>query len=209
MHVASVLQRLLTLLLPLTHAAVDMQVCKVYVGSFNTAPIRSDINPYGPELFNKEQEDLLTDLYEIPQRSCDRKVQPRCVCVCRGACADADVLTRITQINEFVKRVRAFRIHMLIISHLRKQMPVMMGKKSTQVCCPRLWEWRSCALGIPTGQAVRQPGQRVSSSAARTPPATRCVHWTTRINHVHAFHTVVTGCPAQVTFPTSTATGRS
>lgn len=50
------------------------QVCKVYVGSFNTAPIRSDVNPYGPELFNKEQEDLLNDLYEIPQRSCDRKV---------------------------------------------------------------------------------------------------------------------------------------
>ena len=50
-------------------------MCKVYVGSFNTAPIRADVNPYGPELFNKEQEDLLSDLYEIPQRSCDRKVR--------------------------------------------------------------------------------------------------------------------------------------
>ena len=28
--------------------------------------------------------------------------------------------------------MRAFKIHMLIINHLRKQMPVMMGKKATQ-----------------------------------------------------------------------------
>lgn len=50
-------------------------MCKVYVGSFSTGPIRNDINPYGPELFQKEQEDLLTDLYEIPHRACDRKVR--------------------------------------------------------------------------------------------------------------------------------------
>ena len=53
-----------------------VQVCKVYLGSFNAdAPIRSDLNPAGVELFNKEQGDLLNDLYEIPQRSCDRKVR--------------------------------------------------------------------------------------------------------------------------------------
>lgn len=32
------------------------------------------MNPSGEELFNKEQSDLLQDLFEIPQRSCDRKV---------------------------------------------------------------------------------------------------------------------------------------
>lgn len=49
------------------------------------------------------------------------------------AAPSARVITGFTpQVNEFVKRVRAFKIHMLIISHLRKQMPVMMGKKSTQ-----------------------------------------------------------------------------
>ena len=53
------------------------QVCKVYLGSFNAgAPIRSDLNPAGRELFEKEQGALLNDLYEIPQRSCDRKVRP-------------------------------------------------------------------------------------------------------------------------------------
>ena len=54
-----------------------VQVCKVYIGSFNAdKPIRTDMNPSGEELFNKEQSDLLQDLFEIPQRSCDRKVHP-------------------------------------------------------------------------------------------------------------------------------------
>lgn len=54
---------------------MPLQVCKVYIGSFNAdKPIRTDMNPSGEELFNKEQSDLLQDLFEIPQRSCDRKV---------------------------------------------------------------------------------------------------------------------------------------
>ena len=47
----------------------------MYLGSFNDKPIRTDLNPHGRELFEKEQENLLQDLYEIPQRSCDRKVR--------------------------------------------------------------------------------------------------------------------------------------
>ncbi|KAK9821078.1 hypothetical protein WJX74_009623 [Apatococcus lobatus] len=85
------------------------EVCKVYIGSFNAdKPIREDVNPYCRDLFEREQNDLLQDLFDIPQRSCDRKV------------------------NEFVKRVRAARIHILIMGHLRKQMPVMMGKNKAQ-----------------------------------------------------------------------------
>ena len=57
----------------------NRQVCKVYLGSFNAdKPIRADLNPAGIELFAKEQGDLLNDLYEIPQRSCDRKACPIC-----------------------------------------------------------------------------------------------------------------------------------
>ena len=37
-----------------------------------------------------------------------------------------------TQVNEFVKRVRAAKIHILIMGHLRKQMPAMMGKQKAQ-----------------------------------------------------------------------------
>lgn len=48
----------------------------MYIGSFNAdKPVRSDLNPAGVELFEKEQSDLLQDLYDIPQRACDRKVE--------------------------------------------------------------------------------------------------------------------------------------
>ena len=48
------------------------------------------MNPYGKPLFEAEQKQLLADLYDIPQRSTDRKI------------------------NEFVKRVRAAKIHILV-----------------------------------------------------------------------------------------------
>ncbi|KAK0600468.1 hypothetical protein LWI29_015318 [Acer saccharum] len=37
-----------------------------------------------------------------------------------------------SQINEFVKRARAAKIHAYIISHLKKEMPAMIGKAKTQ-----------------------------------------------------------------------------
>ena len=37
-----------------------------------------------------------------------------------------------SQVNEFVKRVRAAKIHILIMGHLRKKMPAMMGKQKAQ-----------------------------------------------------------------------------
>jgi hypothetical protein len=37
-----------------------------------------------------------------------------------------------SQINEFVKRARAAKIHAYIISHLKKEMPAMMGKAKAQ-----------------------------------------------------------------------------
>ena len=42
----------------------------------------------------------------MPQRSCDRKV------------------------NELVKRVRALRVHLLLLQHLKKLMPALMFKQS-------------------------------------------------------------------------------
>jgi len=85
------------------------EVCRVYVGSFNAdAPINEEKNPYGRPLFEAEQKELLASLYDIPQRSCDRKI------------------------NEFVKRVRAAKIHLLLVGHLRKQMPSMFGRDKAQ-----------------------------------------------------------------------------
>lgn len=49
----------------------------------------------------------MQELTSIPQKSCDRKV------------------------SELVKRVRALRVHLLIIQHLKKQMPALLFKQSS------------------------------------------------------------------------------
>lgn len=36
------------------------------------------------------------------------------------------------QVNEFVKRIRAAKIHIMIVGHLRGKMPAMMGKQKAQ-----------------------------------------------------------------------------
>ncbi|KAH9798073.1 hypothetical protein KPL71_006076 [Citrus sinensis] len=85
------------------------EVVRVYIGSFNDKPINGEVvGPIEQELFEKEQDDLLMDLIDIPKKACDR------------------------QINEFVKRARAAKIHAYIISHLKKEMPAMMGKAKAQ-----------------------------------------------------------------------------
>ncbi|GLT83599.1 hypothetical protein SLE2022_018770 [Rubroshorea leprosula] len=85
------------------------EVVRVYIGSFNDKPVNENATgPIGKELFQKEQEDLLSDLKDIPKKACDRRI------------------------NEFVKRARAAKIHAYIISHLRKEMPAMMGKAKAQ-----------------------------------------------------------------------------
>ncbi|KAK7387117.1 hypothetical protein VNO78_27641 [Psophocarpus tetragonolobus] len=85
------------------------EVSRVYIGSFNDNTTNDSVGgPLGNELFQKEQDDLLSDLKDIPKKACDRKI------------------------NEFVKRARAAQIHAYIISHLKKQMPTMIGKAKAQ-----------------------------------------------------------------------------
>ncbi|CAN6560596.1 unnamed protein product [Malus baccata var. baccata] len=85
------------------------EVMRVYIGSFNDKPVNeAATGPVGKELFEREQEDLLADLKDIPKKACDRRI------------------------NEFVKRARAAKIHAYIISHLRKEMPAMLGKSKAQ-----------------------------------------------------------------------------
>ncbi|QCD77190.1 hypothetical protein DEO72_LG1g812 [Vigna unguiculata] len=85
------------------------EVSRVYIGSFNDKPIDEDfVSPLGRDLFEKEQSDLLADLLDIPKKSCDRRI------------------------NEFVKRARSAKIHAHIISHLKKEMPAIMGKAKAQ-----------------------------------------------------------------------------
>ncbi|KAJ8636104.1 hypothetical protein MRB53_010371 [Persea americana] len=85
------------------------EVMRVYIGSFNDKPVNETaVGPIGKELFEREQDDLLSDLKDIPKKACDRRI------------------------NEFVKRARAAKIHAYIISHLKKEMPAMMGKAKAQ-----------------------------------------------------------------------------
>ncbi|XP_059307172.1 EH domain-containing protein 1-like isoform X2 [Lycium ferocissimum] len=85
------------------------EVVRVYVGSFNDKAVNEEaVGPMGKDLFEKEQDDLLDDLIDIPKKACDRRI------------------------NEFVKRARAAKIHSYIISHLKKEMPALMGKSKTQ-----------------------------------------------------------------------------
>ncbi|KAF5728557.1 EH domain-containing protein 1 [Tripterygium wilfordii] len=85
------------------------EVVRVYIGSFNDKPINeATVNPMFRELFEKEQYDLLMDLVDIPKKACDRRI------------------------NEFVKRARAAKMHAYIISHLKKEMPAIMGKAKAQ-----------------------------------------------------------------------------
>ncbi|KAJ4792367.1 EH domain-containing protein 1 [Rhynchospora pubera] len=85
------------------------EVMRVYIGSFNDKPVNeSAVGPLGKELFEREQDDLLADLKDIPKKACDRRI------------------------NEFVKRARAAKIHAYIVSHLKKEMPAMMGKAKAQ-----------------------------------------------------------------------------
>ncbi|KAK6149359.1 hypothetical protein DH2020_016884 [Rehmannia glutinosa] len=52
------------------------EVMRVYIGSFNDKPINeAAAGPIGKALFEKEQDDLLTDLKDIPKKACDRRVQ--------------------------------------------------------------------------------------------------------------------------------------
>ncbi|XP_052202090.1 EH domain-containing protein 1-like [Diospyros lotus] len=85
------------------------EVVRVYIGSFNDKPVNEEaVGPMGKDLFEKEQDDLLADLIDIPKKACDRRI------------------------NEFVKRTRAAKIHAYIISQLKKEMPAVMGKSKTQ-----------------------------------------------------------------------------
>ena len=84
------------------------EVLRVYIGSYWDQPLVFTDNK---ELFDLEQKDLMRDLRDLPRNSAVRKI------------------------NELVKRIRTAKVHAYIISHLKDQMPMMMGhaKKQAQV----------------------------------------------------------------------------
>jgi len=83
------------------------EVCRVYIGSFRDGVY----NPMGrdnTDLFNKERNDLMRDLRNLPHNSVIRKI------------------------NDLVKRVRILKVHICVIHHLRDSMPSFMGVQAKQ-----------------------------------------------------------------------------
>ncbi|KAF8821299.1 sarcalumenin/eps15 family protein [Cardiosporidium cionae] len=78
------------------------EVMRVYVGSFWDQPLKNNDNR---QLFEEEANDLFSDIALLPRSSSLRKL------------------------NDFVKRMRTIKCHALLLTHLRKQIPLF-GKES-------------------------------------------------------------------------------
>lgn len=81
------------------------EVLRVFIGSFWDQPMAFTDNA---ELFEAEENDLLTELRNLPQNAAIRKI------------------------NEFVKRARLAKVHCFLIGVLRDKMPAMIGKEKKQ-----------------------------------------------------------------------------
>ncbi|XP_050302033.1 EH domain-containing protein 1-like isoform X2 [Anthonomus grandis grandis] len=78
------------------------EVVRVFIGSFWEEPLRFDINR---KLFEDETQDLFKDFQSLPKNSALRKL------------------------NDLIKRARLAKVHALVITELKKEMPVF-GKDS-------------------------------------------------------------------------------
>jgi len=78
------------------------EVCRIYVGSFWNQPLQYTGNR---ELFEMEEEDLFDELQKLPR------------------------FAMIRRLNDLIKRAKAVKVHHVIVSHLKAQMPVI-GKDS-------------------------------------------------------------------------------
>jgi len=107
------------------------EVLRVYVGSYWDKEYHNDHNA---ELFDAESADLLSDLKSLPRHSATRKI------------------------NEFVKRTRRLKVHLLIIQHLRAQFG-WFGKSKTQT-----------KMLSNLGQTFRQIAQKNNLNLSDFPP---------------------------------------
>jgi GTPase SAR1 family protein len=83
------------------------EVLRVYVGSFWDQPY-AEPGRSNSELFDREANDLLSDLRALPRNSAIRKI------------------------NELIKRCRQSKVHALLIAHLKAKMPTFWGGKAKQ-----------------------------------------------------------------------------
>jgi len=101
------------------------EVSRVYVGSFWSQPLRYVANR---ELFEAEQGDLFSDLQGLPRFSTMRKM------------------------NDLIKRARSAKVHAILVSYLKKQMPTFGrdGKKKELLRgLEKVFEYLSIEFRIP------------------------------------------------------------
>lgn len=116
------------------------EVPRVHIGSWKDKPVE-EVGAANESLFKAEGADLMTDLRELPQNSAVRKI------------------------NEIVKRARLAKVHALLVTKLRDEMPLMWGHKKKQdklatnleQIYVRVQKAHSLALGdFPTPERFRQ-----------------------------------------------------
>eukprot|EP00929_Paragymnodinium_shiwhaense_P032887 TRINITY_DN18171_c0_g1_i1.p1 TRINITY_DN18171_c0_g1~~TRINITY_DN18171_c0_g1_i1.p1 ORF type:complete len:530 (-),score=134.60 TRINITY_DN18171_c0_g1_i1:165-1754(-) len=81
------------------------EVSRVYIGSFWDEPLNNDEQR---RLFESEENDLYTNLAQLP----------------RGAA--------VRKLNDLIKRVRLAKVHAHLIDHLKRKMPSMFGRDKEQ-----------------------------------------------------------------------------
>lgn len=81
------------------------EVSRVYIGSFWDEPLQNDEMR---RLFESEENDLYTNLAQLPRSAAVRKL------------------------NDLIKRARLAKVHALLMDHLRQKMPAMWGKDKKQ-----------------------------------------------------------------------------
>ena len=96
------------LLWALSRVVRTPEVPRIYVGDFPAPGHDAPISGANATLLEAERDDLLHDLHDIPRAALGRRV------------------------NEFVKRVRAVRLHCLLMGRLRERMPRLMGRERKQ-----------------------------------------------------------------------------
>lgn len=119
------------------------EVVRVYAGSFWDKPLmHNDFEG----MFNADEDWLLNELMRLPSVSAERKV------------------------NALVKRIRLIKVHLCILSHLKKNMPSMIGRSSVRQKLldnlEKVFETVSNRHGLPEGDMpnVTEFRQRLSAS---------------------------------------------